>query len=245
MKHMSKSFFSLLLLVSFSSFGQKDKPLTDTLSPAPAVQSQRYGLRVGADLYRFGRSFYDDDFNGFEIVADYRLSKKYYAAAELGTVDFTVDDDQLNFTTKGSYIKIGFDYNAYENWLDMENMIYAGMRYGFSTFSQNLNSYTIYDPSNYFEEVTQYPDREYSGLTAHWVEVVGGVKAELFNNLYLGFSVRLNMLLSESKPDNFANLYIPGFNRTYEGSFGAGFNYSISYFIPLYKKTASVPAEKK
>jgi hypothetical protein len=53
------------------------------------------------------------------------------------------------------------------------------------------------------------------------------------------------MLLSESKPDNFANLYIPGFNRTYEGSFGAGFNYSISYFIPLYKKTASVPAEKK
>lgn len=244
MKHMSKSFFSLLLLVSFSSFGQENKPLTDTVSPAPAVASQRYGLRVGADLYRFGRSFYDDDFNGFEIVADYRLSKKYYAAAELGTVDFTVDDDQLNFTTKGSYIKIGFDYNAYENWLDMENMIYAGMRYGFSTFSQNLNSYTIYDPSNYFEEVTQYPDRNYSGLTAHWIEVVGGVKAELFNNLYLGFSIRLNMLLSESKPDNFANLYIPGFNRTYEGNFGAGFNYSISYFIPLYKKTKA-PVEKK
>jgi hypothetical protein len=28
------------------------------------------------------------------------------------------DDDRLN---KSSYLKVGFDYNAYENWLDMEN----------------------------------------------------------------------------------------------------------------------------
>jgi hypothetical protein len=27
-------------------------------------------------------------------------------------------------------IKVGFDYNAYENWLDMENVISIGMRYG-------------------------------------------------------------------------------------------------------------------
>jgi hypothetical protein len=31
-----------------------------------------------------------------------------------------------NFTTKGSYLKVGFDYNAYENWLDMENIISIG-----------------------------------------------------------------------------------------------------------------------
>lgn len=240
---MSKSFFSLLLLASFSTFAQ-DKVLTDSIAPAPVVKSQRYGLRIGADLYRFGRSFYEDNFRGFEVVADYRVSKKYYAAAELGTIDFTVDDDQVNFTTNGSYLKIGFDYNAYENWLDMENMIYAGVRYGFASFSQNLNSYTIYDNSDYFDDVTMYPDQEYSGLTAHWIEVVGGVKAEIFDNLFIGFSVRVNMLLSDSKPDNFANLYIPGFNRTYEGDFGAGFNYSLSYFIPLYKK-AAVPVEKK
>ncbi|WP_395076160.1 DUF6048 family protein, partial [Flavobacterium sp.] len=33
----------------------------------------------------------------------------------------------------------------------------------------------------------------------------------------------------------FDNLYIPGFNRTYDGKFGVGWNYTISYFIPLYK----------
>ncbi|MCR5863581.1 DUF6048 family protein [Flavobacterium sp. J372] len=239
---MSKFIFSLsLLLVSITGFAQT---ANDTTTAPEPVYKDRYGPRVGADLYRLTRGLYNDNYRGFEIVADYRLTKKYYVAGEIGNEDFTVDDDQLNFTTQGQYIKIGFDYNAYENWLDMENMIYAGVRYGFSRYSQNLNSYRIYDASGYFDETIFYPDRKFDGLTAHWAEVVGGVKAEIFDNLFLGFSVRLNYLITDKKPENFDNLYIPGFNRTYEGSFGAGFNYSLSYFIPLYKKD-KVPKEEK
>lgn len=245
MKHISISIYSLLLLASFSGFTQ-EKPVTDSVkSVSPPVKSDRYGIRVGVDLHRLSRSLYDDKFRGFEAVADYRLTKKIYAAGELGTVDFTVDDDQVNFTTKGSYFKIGFDYNAYENWLDMENMIYTGIRYGFSSFSQNLNSYSIYDKNAYFDEVIIYPNQKYSSLSAHWVEILGGIKAEVFENLFLGFSVRLNVLLTDKKPTNFDNLYIPGFNRTYDGSFGVGFNYTVSYFIPLYKKKIEQPVIKK
>jgi hypothetical protein len=54
------------------------------------------------------------------------VDKKYFLAAELGNENKTTDDDRLNFTTKGSYLKVGFDYNAYENWLDMENIISIG-----------------------------------------------------------------------------------------------------------------------
>lgn len=232
------TFNFLILLFSVGAFSQNEK---DSIT-AP-VKNERYGLRVGIDLYRLTKGFYTDGYKGIELVADYRLTKRIYAAGELGNEDYTVNDRQLNFTTKGSFFKAGFDYNAYENWLDMENMIYAGVRYGFSSFSQNLNSYTIYDNRlintegiRYLDPVTIDADREYSGLTAHWVEVVGGIKAEIFNNLYLGFSVRLKSLITDKKPDNFDNLYIPGFNRTYEGSFGVGLNYSVSYFIPLYKK---------
>ncbi len=236
---MSRFIFSIsLLLIGFQLFAQE----TANDSIASPLKIQRYGVRVGADLYKIARTLYDDNYQGFEIVGDYRLTKKFYVAAEIGNEKITVDDDQLNFTTNGNYIKVGFDFNAYENWLDMENMIYAGLRYSFSTFSQNLNSYRVYNNSgidynetSYFEEVTLYPNTEYTGLTAHWAEVVGGIKAELINNLYMGFSVRLNFLIAESKPDNFDNLYIPGFNRTYNGTFGAGFNYTLSYFIPIYK----------
>ena len=118
----------------------------------------------------------------------------------------------------------------------MENMLYVGMRYGFSSFNHTLNSYTIYDATNYYGENTIVSGEKFSGLTASWLEVVGGVKAKVINNFYVGFSVRLNYLVSDKKPDTFDNLYIPGFNRTYDGKFGAGFNYTLSYMIPLYKK---------
>jgi hypothetical protein len=52
----------------------------------------------------------------------------------------------------------------------------------------------------------------------------------------MGFSLRLNQLVTNKKPNNFDNLYIPGFNKTYDGTFGVGFNYTVSYFIPIYKK---------
>jgi len=56
-------------------------------------------------------------------------------------------------------------------------------------------------------------------------------------NIYVGMSVRLAHLVSNNEPDNFRNLWIPGFNKvTDESKWGVGFNYSLSYFLPLYKK---------
>ena len=49
--------------------------------------------------------------------------------------------------------------------------------------------------------------------------------------------MQLKARISEKSPDNFENLYIPGFGRTYDSSkVGTGFSYSISYLLPIYKK---------
>lgn len=233
MKHMSKSIFSIILIISVSltALSQETKQKSDTIKIP-----QRYGLRLGLDLHRITKSFYDKNYKGLEIVGDYRLTKKIYIAGELGNEEKTKQDDQLNYSTKGTYFKVGFDFNAYENWLDMENMIYIGLRAGFSSFSQTLNTYNIYEPKSFYGVSTIDSGQKWNGLSASWIEVVSGLKAEVFNNVYIGFSVRLNYLLSNKEPEGFANLHIPGFNKTYENSkFGAGFNYTISYFIPLYK----------
>ena len=242
MKFMLKYTFSfLLVLISFSGMAQ-EVAKTDTVKP----KTERYGIRFGADLFKLTRSFYDKDYRGLELVGDYRLTRKHYIAAEIGNEKKTVDDTQLNFTTNGTYIKAGFDDNAYENWLGMENMIYIGLRYGFSSFSQTLNSYEVYNPNQYFDEAPEIVSGEkFNGLTAQWMEVVAGVKAEVFNNVYVGFSLRVNRLFSNKKPDNFDNLYIPGFNRTYDGDFGVGFNYTVSYFLPLYKSTVKAKEKKE
>ena len=204
--------------------------------PTPE-KTDRYGVRVGVDLYKLTRALYDKNYKGIEFVGDYRLTKKYFIAAELGNENKTTDDDRVNFTTKGSYIKGGFDYNAYQNWLNMENIISIGLRYGFSTFNQQLNSYRIYNSNPYFGETIVIPSgKKFDGLTASWIEVAAGVKAKVVDNVFMGFSLRLNRLITNKEPENFSNLYIPGFNRTYDGNFGVGINYTITYFIPIYKK---------
>lgn len=269
MTHTLRYFFSICLLMSLSLLQAQDtisntKPIerkkvigtipevpqkataktatkTDTIIP---VKKDRYGVRVGLDLYKLTRGLYDNNYKGIELVGDYRLTKNYYAAAELGSENKTTEDDRLNTATKGTYLKVGFDYNAYENWLDMENIISIGLRGGFSTFSQELNSYKTYNPTPYWGENPWIDSgKKFSGLTAGWIEVVAGVKVKVFNNVFVGFSLRVNTLLFNKQPDGFENLYIPGFNRTYAGNFGAGFNYTVTYFVPLYKKVVK-PSKK-
>ncbi|MCZ4318933.1 DUF6048 family protein [Aequorivita viscosa] len=208
---------------------------TDTL---PKIE--KFGLRVGVDLAKPLRTIIEDGYSGFEIMGDFRVSKKFYAAVELGNEKKDWIEPYISTNTSGSYAKIGFDYNAYENWLGMENAITLGMRYGISSFTQKLLSYRIYTDNPAFPTETIYDPQEFSGLTAHWAELIISVKTEILNNLYLSLNVQLKRKISETEPDNFANLYIPGYNRTYDYSeFGVGYGYSISYLVPIFKKQST------
>jgi len=238
--HMLKYIISILTcFVCSVSFAQDTETTTSAVKDS-IPSKDNYGLRIGVDLSKPIRMLLEDDYQGFEIAADFRLTKKFYLAAELGNEQKTVDEEQVNFTTEGSFIKLGFDFNAYENWFGMQNSIIVGMRYGYSTHKQTLNSYRVYQSNQHVEDVsilTQTPGTEFSSLNGHWIEVVAGIKVELYDNIYMGFSVRLNRLLSTKEPENFQNLFIPGFNKvTTDGNVGAGFNYTISYSIPIYKK---------
>lgn len=236
--------FVLLLLFSTIAVAQQEKEtVTDTL-----VYKQKYGLRLGADLSKIARTFLDDNYTGFEVMGDYRLTKKIYLAGEIGNEERTIENEVLSNTTKGSYFKGGVDLNFYKNWLDMENMIYVGFRGGASTFSQTLNNYDIYNVNNQYwnQQFSVEDGTEFSGLSAVWVEVLIGIKAQLFNNLYAGINVQLKGLITETAPDAYENLYIPGFNRTYDsGRIGGGFGFNISYLIPIFKKDKIVVQEKE
>ncbi len=231
---MLKYFISIIsvMLMVFSADAQNDSIVQDSTK-----YKQKYGLRLGGDLSKILRTVIDDDYTGFEINADYRYSKSLFIAGEIGTEEKTTSTEFLNSTAKGSYFKAGIDYNMYKNWLNMENMIYSGFRVGASTFSQTINSYTIFNTNQDFLQNTITESIEYNGLTAIWAELIFGIKAEVLNNLYVGLNVQLKGRISETEPDNFENIYIPGFGSTYDsGSFGIGFGYNVSYLIPLYKK---------
>lgn len=213
------------------------QPVTDSVK---MDYPQRYGLRVGVDLFKASRNFWDKDYKGLEVTADYRYNKKLFIAAELGTEDRFKEDHQLSYTTNGHYMKIGVDYNLHKNWMDLENMIYVGGRYGVSLHSQTLHSYKVFSSDPYFGETEMHPELKTSGLAAHWIELVGGLKTRVVNNLFMGFSVRFSYLIAQQQPQGFENLYLPGYGEKFSGNIGATFNYTVSYFIPLYKKTPPV-----
>ncbi len=223
-----------LLFASQAITAQKSGPVADSM---PKIE--KFGLRLGIDLAKPLRSVIEDGYSGFELMGDFRVTKKFYAAVELGNEKKDWTEPYISSKTSGNYAKIGFDYNAYENWLNMENAITLGLRYGFSSFKQERTSYRIYTDNPAFPTQTIYDPQEFKGLTAHWAEFIFSIKTEILNNLYLSVNVQLKRKIAEVAPENFANLYIPGFNRTYDFSeFGVGYGYSVSYLIPLFKKSA-------
>ena len=237
---MLKYTISILFLLCFFNGWAQDEPIN--LQPQDTVvQKQTYGLRVGVDLSRIIISQTSEDYTGLEIVGDYRLKQKLYIAGELGNEKKTKQEDLYNFTTSGSYLKLGIDYNTYENWYGMNNSIFIGGRYAISSFSQTLNNFQYFDTNRYWNP-DSFPNgsseaRKFDGLTASWLEFVFGLKAELFTNLYLGGSIRIGFLVNNKEVEEFPNLFVPGFNKvTDDSKFGVGYNYSLTYLIPLYKK---------
>ncbi len=224
---------SLLFLSSCIGYAQEEeKVVNDSIA-----KNNKYGLRIGIDLARPTISLIDQDFSGFEIMADFRITHRFYIAAEFGNDTDDQNEENLVSSTNGSYFKIGADFNAYNNWVGMNNAIYVGLRYGFSTFEQELKGYTIYTGDTTFPGTIVYDPITYSGLTAHWAEFIFGIKTEVFTNLFLSINLQLKNKFSEKIPENFTNLYIPGFNKTNDFSdFGVGFGYGVSYLIPIYKK---------
>ncbi|WGH76288.1 DUF6048 family protein [Tenacibaculum tangerinum] len=241
---MYKYFINLCFVLAFvNGYSQENTPKEKSEEKKDTViYKTGYGLRIGADISKPVLAIVDKSYSGLEIVGDYRVSEKWYVATELGYEEEITFEDFTASTSKGSYIRLGANYNAYENWLDMNNEIYVGMRYGFAMFDHTLNSYTPNVTTGttgvppYFSPNTIQTSVTDEGLTAHWTELQLGIKAETLKNLFIGFSFSYKIMLSLDDQTGFKTLYTPGFNRVFASDTGFGFNYTISYLIPFVNK---------
>ena len=237
-KRQTYLFIISLIIPSSMVFSQVESEITDSLTIKDKILNINK-IRLGFDVFKPIKSSSDGDNLNYEIVGDLQITENLYLAAEYGLTDRLIEDENINFNSNGSFLRFGFDYNMFKNWVGMDNSIFLGLRYGTSNFSNKIESYNVRNSDAYFSNFVDnnYQTIDHSNLTGNWLEIVAGVKVETFNNVYLGFSLRLNKLLSTQKPENFDNLYIPGFNKvTDDNTFGSGFNYTLTYSIPLRKK---------
>ena len=226
---MSKYFISLISFLFMNITLGNVSLVNDTI--------EKFGVRAGIDINKIVKSATDDDYKGLSISGDIRLKESFYVYSEIGNEEKQINSDYLNSSVKGTYLKFGVNFKM-NNDIRTQNIVYSGFNFGYSNFDQNINRYTIYNTnSTYWGESTINEPKNLSNLNALWVELVFGLKTEILNNLFLGFELQLKSIIKQKNIQNISNLYIPGFNRTYDSSgLGAGFSYMVSYLIPIIKK---------
>jgi hypothetical protein len=196
----------------------------------------KYGIIAGIDLSKQIRML-TEEYSGLSLYGDIKIKERLFIVAELGKDQKTIETENINSKLSGSYIKTGFNYNLYNNLPGLNNEIYVGLRYSQSLFKNELIDYSIYNKDRFWNDQRILEYKEFDNLKSSWIEFVVGFNSEIKNNLFMGLSLRLNRMLKQDTPENFTNLFIPGFNKVTENNnFGTGITYSIIYQIPIIKK---------
>ena len=225
-----KFFISVAIIILFSG-----KKYSQTEKDSVVVKN-KYGIRIGLDFSKQIRML-TEDYKGLSLYGDVKIKERLFIVSELGSDEKELRTDNLRSKFSGNYIKAGLNYNLYNNLPGLNNEIYVGFRFAISKFKSEISEYIIYNKDRFWSQDPIFDNIINKGLNANWVELIIGINAELLNNLFMGLSLRLNRMLNQKKPENFTNLYIPGFNKVTENNnFGTGLTYSLIYQIPIIKK---------
>lgn len=215
------------------------KPLSK--SKDSLVYTTSGGLRLGLDVSRFVVKAFQPYRTDITVQADAQINKRLYGAIELGYNRTSHSDTNYTYKGNGQYVTVGVDYDFLNKKTPGEkNMVYGGIRYGFAHNTYESPAYKLH--SDYWSSTIEgsYPK---TSMTAHWIELIFGLRVEVLKNFFLGWGVREKIMVSNSASDTFQPIVIPGFGT---GGKRSQFDvtYSVSYYIPLYKVKIHVPREK-
>ncbi|MDD4191044.1 MAG: DUF6048 family protein [Mangrovibacterium sp.] len=222
-------YFTLLTcLLMLNSYGQAEEE--QRIKPKRTDNFIRMdGIRLGTDLTRPFQSLWNKgDRMGVEFSADIELRPNIYPVAEAGWEKFTLDQDFVNYTSSGPYIRAGLNYNLLAaETKDERDILYIGFRYGISLATQEVHSYRI---NNYWGPATgSFPAQNYQ---SQWIEVIFGITGELFKNVYLGWSLRGKFNVIQKDFDMPPAYFNPGYGKA-ENSMNVDMTYSLFYTLPF------------
>lgn len=218
MKRISVLFISLFILSSYSSSQEADSIVAGGVVGI--------GIEIsGPIIYAF-----DSSVLNLEGYISYRLNQKYYVIVEPGIATYSYSQYNYDYNSGGFFIRAGFDMNLLKPKVKPGNHFAGlGVRYGISLFNQETPWAAS---SNYWGSYDFSIEKRF--VHAHFIEISGGVKAEIFRNILIGWSARARLLLYQSAGKTNKPVYIPGMGETGRG-LRPSFSYHIIWLIPLNK----------
>jgi hypothetical protein len=178
----------------------------------------------------------------YTLSVDYELQQDIYPAVELGYQHVKISRENYQYISNGIFARVGADVNLlnYDKQVDVYEMLYVGGRYGISFFDQQAEN--IYVPGSYWGDFTD-GKTDTQKVNAHWFSLVGGMRAEVFRNFFMGWSVFMNIRFFQSGAEGMVPYNIPGFGKG-ANRVTVSFNYSLSYRIPMQRYTPKIKAGK-
>lgn len=211
------------------------------LSKQPAVRDSvpwHTGTFVGIDLYGAGHHLLGSDYVGTELSLSTTLKHRFLPTIELGLgrTDAVNDLGQAYRSQPSPYLRVGVDYNTLYKKKSKENVLYVGLRYGLASFGYDLRSLPTENgnvPSledGYWSENRAF---HYEGLKGRmqWLELVFGVRAQVYKRLYMGWSLRMKYRTAASVSAYGNPHFVPGYGKF--GHSAMGITYSLIYKLPL------------
>lgn len=215
------------LMLPTSLHAQEKKIQTEEEQPQPLFQ----GIYVGADVFGFMNQALGSDIMSTEASIEVHLKNRFFPVVEIGygSIETTNDETDIYYKTSAPYFRVGLDYNVFYKKPHLPGFFTVGLRYGYSSFNYDIESPALVDP-NWGHTTIPF---SYKGVesNASWAELVLGMKANVFNNFYMGFSIRYRSRLSVKKHENSEPYYIPGYGKGKPSNFGI--TYNLVYKLPF------------
>jgi len=210
-----------------------------SILPCSAQEGRIKGIRFGYDLTRPALKYFEPERKGFEVSVDYEVKQNYYLTLEYGQQEVNLSKPGFSYSSDGNYGRMGLDYNFSKKKKEVDHyeMVFGGLRYGFATYSHLAED--IIMTENYWG-VQTIDELQGNDISAHWFEVVAGIRGELFKNFFMGWSFHGKVMIWQKQGSTLYAYKIPGFGAGNKKA-QLGFNYSIYYRIPLFK-TKNKPA---
>ena len=189
------------------------------------------GIMVGVDVFGFLNQALGSDTRTTEISVEANLQNRFFPVAEFGygSMDTTGEETDIHYQTSAPFFRLGLNYNVFYQKPKLPGYLTVGLRYGFSSFEYDVQSPNLTDPNwNH----TQVPV-DYTGIKSKvsWLEAVVGLRANVYQNFYLGLNVRYRSRLNMTKNEHSEPYYIPGYGRGKPTCIGI--TYSIIYKLPF------------
>lgn len=197
--------------------------LSGVFVPAFAQNTDSTSVYIGLDISKIALPLFQPHRRAVEFSLDARANKKIYGVLEGGVDRFHQTADFSDYSSGGFYTRIGFNYNFAKSEEENRNeLVYGGLRIGGAFFNQQLKSLTI--PSQYWDTFSQSYAKE--KLSGYWIEAVGGLRAPLFKNIHIGWTLRLKFPIAKPQSETIDVYHLPGY-----GSLGSGGIFGISYSL--------------